>query len=444
MRERECEFATITKELSAAREQLLEREEEISELKAERNNTRLLLEHLECLVARHERSLRMTVVKRQASSPGGVSSEVEVLKALKSLFEHHKALDEKVRERLRVSLERVAVLEEELSNANQELFTLREQQAKSRHSSGSTEDGKLLKGTSSEGTQDGDNKDLHPKRLSNGSIDPDSDVNRVIELQETVEKQNSELTSTRTNILELTNKCTELEESLTSTQKDLIKSQEQLVKLQRDLRESVAQKEDQEERIATLEKRYINAQRESTSLHDLNDKLENELASKESQLKASEEKIRVIQEKLELSEQKLQQSLRKAEALPTVEAELAQRMEALNQNARGSQAEQQHGNAQEKLLSLEQSLTDQTNELQRVFVCCSSSSSSSSSFNVRFSMLAWVGRFDGGLVQPDGYTRLQSNLAEFLQLDALPNANHSFGHADCVPIFVLQMFVFSI
>lgn len=59
----------------------------------------------------------------------------------------------------------------------------------------------------------------------------------MIELQETVEKQNSELTSTRTNILELTNKCTELEESLTSTQKDLIKSQEQLVKLQRDLRE---------------------------------------------------------------------------------------------------------------------------------------------------------------------------------------------------------------
>lgn len=49
--------------------------------------------------------------------------------------------------------------------------------------------------------------------------------------------------------------------------------------------QSVAQKEDQEARIATLEKRYLSIQRESTSLHDLNDKLESELVTKDSQLK---------------------------------------------------------------------------------------------------------------------------------------------------------------
>ena len=50
--------------------------------------------------------------------------------------------------------------------------------------------------------------------------------------------------------------------------------------------QSLAQREDQEERIATLEKRYLNAQRESTSVHDLNDKLESELAMKEAELKS--------------------------------------------------------------------------------------------------------------------------------------------------------------
>lgn len=46
--------------------------------------------------------------------------------------------------------------------------------------------------------------------------------------------------------------------------------------------QALAQKEDMEERITTLEKRYLAVQREATSIHDLNDKLENELANKES------------------------------------------------------------------------------------------------------------------------------------------------------------------
>lgn len=47
----------------------------------------------------------------------------------------------------------------------------------------------------------------------------------------------------------------------------------------------MCQKEDMEERIVTLEKRYLSAQRESTSLHDISDKLENELANKEAFLR---------------------------------------------------------------------------------------------------------------------------------------------------------------
>nr|XP_021155603.1 liprin-alpha-2 isoform X1 [Columba livia]XP_021155604.1 liprin-alpha-2 isoform X1 [Columba livia] len=378
------EFAALTKELNACREQLLEKEEEISELKAERNNTRLLLEHLECLVSRHERSLRMTVVKRQAQSPSGVSSEVEVLKALKSLFEHHKALDEKVRERLRVSLERVSALEEELAAANQEIVALREQNAHIQRKMAAGEG--AAESEHIEGMEPG--QKVHEKRLSNGSIDSNDEASQVVELQELLEKQNYEMAQMKERLAALSSRVGEVEQEAETTRKELVKTEEMNSKYQRDIREAMAQKEDMEERITTLEKRYLSAQRESTSIHDMNDKLENELANKEAILRQLEDKNRQLQERLELAEQKLQQTMRKAETLPEVEAELAQRIAALTKSDPTSstssddyqyvmeaklqemisirrKAEERHGNIEERMRHLEAQLEEKNQELQR-------------------------------------------------------------------------------
>jgi len=331
------EFASLTKELNQARELVLEKDEEISELKAERNNTRLLLEHLECLVSRHERSLRMTVVKRQTASQSGVSSEVEVLKALKSLFEHHKALDEKVRERLRVALEKNTSLEEEYSNVRDEL---------SRHKLGliEQEEMKAKEGIEERGGEVGE------KRV-NGTLDPE-----VLELRKQLEKQSNDLGTTTRTVSELRGKVTDLEDKLISNNKELHAAQDLNQALQHEFKETMAQKEDQEERIATLEKRYLNSQREATQLHDLNERLDQEIKNKEEQICLYQNKIKAINEKLDISEQKLIEYA----TMPDIEEQLKDRMEAL------AAAQERQGTAEQHVQQLEASLEEKTAEMSRL------------------------------------------------------------------------------
>uniref|UniRef100_A0A0K0ESV5 Ig-like domain-containing protein n=1 Tax=Strongyloides stercoralis TaxID=6248 RepID=A0A0K0ESV5_STRER len=336
------DIPTLTKELAVLREQVLEKDEEIVELKAERNNTRLLLEHLECLVSRHERSLRMTVMKRQAQSPASVSSEVEVLKALKSLFEHHKALDEKVRERLRVAMERVTTLEEELSFKNQENINLKSQLQKSQN-----EEAEIKRGFSN----DGNNKQNSSQIYENSML--------KMEMQDQIERMKNDMNTAIKQSNDLAQRNADLEKELAEAQKQFCKNEEQTKKIQNDLQELHAQREEQEAKIVSLENRFLTAQRETSCLRDINDKLEQQLANKDATVRLNEEKVHSLQERLELAEKQLAQSLKKAESLPSVEAELQQRMEAL------SAAEKKHLSAEERVSRLEKQISERSSDLER-------------------------------------------------------------------------------
>lgn len=102
----------------------------------------------------------------------------------------------------------------------------------------------------------------------------------------------------------------------------------------------------------------------------------------------SEEKNRQLQERLDEAKQKLQLTLQRAETLPEIEAQLAQRVAALNKVRVTSgtfpepglfpggcrlenalvlmQAEERHGNFEERLRQMEAQLEEKNQELQRV------------------------------------------------------------------------------
>ena len=80
---------------------------------------------------------------------------------------------------------------------------------------------------------------------------------QVLELRRQIEKQSTDLGATHRSLSDLRSKNAELEERLIQINKEMHQSQEIAKSLECELNENVAQKGDQEERIATLEKRLL-------------------------------------------------------------------------------------------------------------------------------------------------------------------------------------------
>ncbi|OON23287.1 hypothetical protein X801_00806 [Opisthorchis viverrini] len=343
----------LTRRVSELEEQLNERAEEVDELKAERNNTKILLEHLETLVAKHERSLRMTVVKRHTLTPGtpgiayapgvtetmapdtdsglngmtlkdygqqvrtgtespsgtGLSSEVEVLKALKSLFEHHKALDEKVHHRLRAAQNRVTELENALSVAR----TLSPMEPKdSLSKEAQTDETKLISAqtTGSIAPQPQTKTMTIPPSTSlssalSAAAAATQALNQVKELQNNLDQRSNELLLARRQVIELTSRCKESTDSLNFARNELKRTGEQIERLNREIRDAETQRAEQEKKVSTLEQRYLKAQQEIAVSQEAVDKLQTELAVKSAQSKQHEERLRVLQTRLENTEEEL-------------------------------------------------------------------------------------------------------------------------------------------
>lgn len=344
------DYTILTQELNQTKEKLSEKNEEILELKAERSNTRLLLEHLECLVARHEKSLKVTVVKRQqdqANQNGhnGVSSEYEVLNALKSLFEHHKALDEKVRERLRQALDKISKLEEKLREARigNELLQQNKTPNNQSQQQQQTDDSNGGNKTSIESSQ---------------ASDPDTAAMRQL-----IERQTGDILDMRLRLKESGDQLDLLQSSLRDAREEILHLKEAKSRLENELNEQTAQNKDQEERITTLENRYLIVKRDSSAASEAKTKLELDLSSRDSQIKISEGKIITLTEKLNLAEQQIEQLLKNQQAHDSAALDKllnGQEFDNLTDNSEKLQA------FNECVRSLENQLREKNDELNRM------------------------------------------------------------------------------
>merc|ERR1712110_268837 len=185
------------------------------------------------------------------------------------------------------------------------------------------------------------------KKPVNGTLDPE-----VLELRRQIEKLSTEQGSAHRSLSDARSKCNDYEDQMMQINKEMHAAQEWAKSLENELKENVAQKEDQEERIATLEKRYLNSQREATTLRDLTDKLEQELKNKEDQSHMASEKIKLVTEKLDMSEQKLLEFA----SMPDIEDQLKDRMEALQQ------AQERQGTAEDRVQRLESQLEEKSGD----------------------------------------------------------------------------------